>query len=138
MKVVRRNSLFPAFFDDAFLRDRSYSREHGSVPATNVKESDDAFTLEMVAPGFRKQDFNVHVENNVLTISGKQEESTKEEENRYTFREFHVRNFKRAFSLPEGKVDRDAIAATYEGGVLNVTLPKLEEAKPKSKLIEVA
>ena len=121
------------YIDDFF--NRNYRRRVGSydrmedsdmtLPAVNVSESEDAFVLEMAAPGFEKNDFNIEVENGVLTISARkaeEKENGKQPSNRYTRREFRYHSFQRAFTLPENVVEDD-IEATYVNGILLLTLP---------------
>ena len=109
-----------------------------NVPAANVKETESEYLLELAVPGRKKEDFNVEIDNDVLTISSevKNEDSTVDEG--YTRKEFTFSSFKRVFSLPE-TVAADKINASYEDGVLKFVLPKKEEALPKPKrLIEIA
>ncbi|MCK5467754.1 MAG: Hsp20/alpha crystallin family protein, partial [Cyclobacteriaceae bacterium] len=75
--------------------------------------------------------FNIELENDVLTLSSENETKSETDENNYMRREFKYSSFKRTFSLPENKVDGDKVKAKYTDGVLHVTLPKKEEAKPK-------
>lgn len=111
-----------------------------SQPAVNVAETEDAFKVEVAAPGFEKQHFALNVENGHLIVSAKREEKTEEtQENKGRFlrREFRNESFKRSFKLPN-TVNQDSISAVYENGVLNIELPKKEEAKPVTKQIQVA
>lgn len=131
--------LFNGFLDEFF--NRSLGNFVGSdavltQPAVNVVETDEFFKLEFAAPGFDKQDFTLHVENDFLSVEAKHEENTEEKTERYTRREFSVASFKRSFKLPK-TVNQDAIAAVYENGILNVTLGKKEEAKPVVKTIQI-
>jgi len=96
-------------------------------PSVNVIESKDAYTLSLAAPGLVKEDFDLNVEKNLLTISAEKEMETTEDE-KFTRREFGFNKFTHSFRLPK-TVEIENIAATYENGVLNVTLPKKEEAK---------
>jgi HSP20 family protein len=110
-----------------------------SQPATNVTETDDAFKLQVAAPGFDKKDFVLNVENGHLTIEAKHETKTEEKSEtaeRFLRREFRFEAFKRSFKLPQ-TVNIDAIAAVYENGVLQVTIPKKEESKPITKNIQI-
>ncbi len=145
MSLVRRNPDFPAFgnlIDQFFNNDffdwsnRAFSKTNTTIPAVNVKEDDDKFTVEVAAPGMAKDDFNIELNNNVLRIaSEKRHEHTEEDKDeRYTRREFSYQSFTRSFTLPE-TADADQIAARYEDGVLFLDIPKREEAKPKPKRV---
>lgn len=131
--------LFNGFLDEFFNRNISNFVGSDAVlnqPAVNVVETDEAFKLELAAPGFDKQDFKVNIENDFLTVTASRETNNEEQNERYTRREFSVASFKRSFKLPK-TVNQEAIAAVYENGILNVTLGKKEEAKPLVKTIEI-
>lgn len=108
-----------------------------SFPAVNIKENERDFELELAIPGQKKEDFNIEVDNNVLTVSMEDKHEDEATEGNYTRREFSYRAFKRAFTLPE-TVNEDGIDASYTNGILKFTLPKKEEALPKPKrMIEI-
>lgn len=110
-----------------------------SQPAANVTETNDAFHLALAAPGFDKKDFTLNIENGYLTIEGNHQTKTEEKgdnSERVLRREFRYESFKRTFKLPQ-TVNLDSINAVYENGVLNVSLPKKEEAKPFVKNIQI-
>ncbi len=138
MLTKRNNLILPSLMNDFFKPDWFGGMDtFAHVPAVNIRENERDFMLELAIPGFKKEDFNIEIDNEVLTISShtKAEHTTKEEN--YTRREFSTSAFRRAFTLPE-TVDTDKIDAVYEAGVLKVTLPKKEEAFPKPKrLIEI-
>ncbi|MHA6279960.1 Hsp20/alpha crystallin family protein [Salinimicrobium sp. CAU 1759] len=147
MNLIKRNTdnWLPSIFDDMFKTDWMDNGNSGmnrigtSVPAVNISENDDAFTLEVAAPGMTKKDFNLELDNGVLTISSevKKEDEKKENGGRFTRREFSYTSFKRAFSLPE-TVDPEKISAKYNEGVLKIDLPKREDAKVQAKrLIDI-
>lgn len=129
--IRRQNPFFPVLndlFGDNYLNDSDWN----TSPAVNIAETKEAFRIEVAAPGLKKEDFKINVEKSVLEISS-EKESTKEEnrENeRYYRKEFLYSSFKRTFSLPS-YADTDSITATYKDGILNVTVPKKEEAKEK-------
>lgn len=135
--------LFPSFFD--LTRDwmdwnnSNFSTTGSSIPAVNIRENNDAYEVEMAAPGMSKKDFNIELNNNLLTISSeKTQEQDQKDGDRYTKREFSYQSFQRSFSLPTGVVDADKIKAKYEDGVLRLSIPKKEEAKPRPpKQIEI-
>lgn len=132
------NGFFNEFFNRG-IADYVGSDVALSQPATNVTETNDAFKLEVAAPGFDKKDFTLNIENGHLTIEAKRESKTEEKsENgeRFLRREFRYESLKRSFKLP-ATVNIEGIAAVYNNGVLDVTLPKKEESKPVSKSIQI-
>ena len=137
MTLVRftGNPLIDRFFDtDLFdWTSKNYSRTNTTLPSVNVKESDNEFSIEVAAPGFDKTDFKIEVHNDVLTVSSEKqtENETKDESERYTKREFSYQSFSRSFSLPL-TADGDKVEAVYDKGILTVSIPKKEEAKPKA------
>lgn len=128
--------LLPGFFD--LSRDwldwnnSNFSAGGSSLPAVNIRETSDGFDVEMAAPGMSKKDFKIELDNNVLTISAERKtENEHKDGERYTKREFSFQSFQRSFSLPKEVVDDDKIQARYEDGVLKLSIPKKEEAKPR-------
>ena len=108
-----------------------------TLPAVNIKENEEDFELELAIPGKKKEDFNVEVDNNVLTVSMETQQEDEQKEDNYTRREFSYTSFRRSFTLPE-TVNEDKINANYKDGILRFTLPKKEEALPKPKrMIEI-
>ena len=123
-------TVFGDFFND-FLNSEVSAREALSfVPAVNISERAEDFSIEVAAPGIEKDDFKIAVENGVLTISAEKREEKKDENKRFTRKEFSYQSFKRTFSLPE-HVEADKIAASHKNGVLTLILPKKETAKQK-------
>lgn len=123
------DQLFDSFFDQN-LTNFVGSDQFVSEPSVNIVEGPDKFRIEMAAPGYARDDFQIELDNDVLTISvQKQEEEVSEEEN-FVRREFNYTSFQRSFQLPE-TVDSEHIKAHYENGVLVIDLPKKEEAKEK-------
>ena len=99
-----------------------------NVPAVNITENKDEFMVSLAIPGMKKEDFNIDIEGNMLTISSEKEESKEEKEEKYTRKEFNYSSFSRSFSLPD-EVNMEKIDARYVDGVLKLSLPKKEEAK---------
>ena len=131
--LARINRTLPSVFDDFFGREFFPVFEHDSfksLPAVNITEGTDDFTIEVAAPGLDKKDFNIDLENNCLTISSEKEDKAEEKEEKYTRREFRYSSFRRSFTLPE-TVDSDKIKAKHRDGILSITIPKKEEAKFK-------
>lgn len=141
MSIVKRNNmLFPSLMNDIFTPDWFGGTENykANVPAVNIKENEKGFELELSVPGFKKENFNIEVDDNVLTISSEVNTENDTNDENYTRREFSFSSFKRAFTLPE-TIDEGKINANYENGILKMDLPKKEEALPKPKrLIEIA
>ncbi|MCA0931877.1 Hsp20/alpha crystallin family protein [Lutimonas saemankumensis] len=139
--ILRKHNTmtgFPAwasFIDELFGEELGNSKvtnfNNGlSTPKVNIKENEDAYTLDMAVPGFKKSDFVIDVEDETLSISmeaSKEEEKTEEN---YSRKEYGYASFKRSFSLPE-TVDEEKIEAIYKDGILSLSIPKKEEAKPK-------
>jgi HSP20 family protein len=144
MNLVKRKNepWFPSIFDD-FLTPNWFGevvnqKDFGmSVPAVNIKEDKESFHVELAAPGKKKEDFNIELEDNMLSISSedKKEHEEKDKKGHYTRREFSYSSFKRAFTLPE-TVNAEKIHAKYEDGVLKIDLPKRDvtPAKPKKSI----
>ena len=144
MTLMRfNNQNFPSLFDNLLSRDwmdwtnSNFSDTNTTMPAVNVKENNDEYVIEVAAPGMKKDDFTVEIDNDVLTISSEMQSEKEESNDNYTRKEFSFTSFKRAFTLPE-TVDGSKIDAKYEDGILRLTLPKKQEALPKPKrLIEI-
>lgn len=127
-------TLFGDIFDSAkFFGKNWLEKEFGQLfPAVNIKESNKDFSLEFAVPGFKKEDFKVTVENDVLNISAETKEEKNEENKKFTRKEFSYNSFSRSFSLPEN-VNTEHIDAKYENGILNLSIPKKEESKTLPK-----
>ena len=140
--TTTRNFLprfFNDFFDDDFLPSTEGVRGM-NVPAVNIKEDENKFSIEIAAPGLNKDDFNVNLENNILTISSEKEskDEEKDKDGKYMRREFSYCKFNRSFNLPE-TVDDEKIEAKHNNGVLEVNIPKKETSKQKApKKIKIA
>ncbi|MTI38093.1 Hsp20/alpha crystallin family protein [Fulvivirga lutimaris] len=141
MTLIRRtNDLFPTFFDDFFGRDLFESNRTASqtMPAVNIRETEDDYVVEMVSPGLNKKDFKVELDNQTLTISYEKEVSKNDKEENYTKKEFSYSSFQRSFTIPKS-VESNKIEANYKDGILNITIPKKEEAKKQaSRLIAIS
>jgi HSP20 family protein len=143
MKTLRNNPGFlvdfPSMLNDVFGNENGNNFVNSlNKPAVNIQENDSEFGIELVAPGFKKEDFNIKIEEEKLTISAETEDKKNDSETNYSLREFKHRSFTRTFTLPENKINEDEIKANYVNGILLVSLPKKEEAKPKApKKIEI-
>lgn len=101
-----------------------------TLPAVNIRETGDAYFVEMAVPGLKKSDFEISIDNNVLSIATELSNENEHQYENYTRQEFGYSTFKRSFTLPE-TVEEDKIEANYKDGILAVHLPKKEEAKQK-------
>jgi len=124
------------FFDDARFFDSDLLKRTSYMPAVNVVEKDKEFEIKMAAPGLTKKDFNVVVENGVLTISCEKDMEKEEKDVNFTRREYSYTTFTRSFTLPEN-VKSEKVDAFYENGILRLVIPKIEEVKVKPKAIEI-
>jgi HSP20 family protein len=160
MRLVTRNlnrpsdNSFPTLWNDLFADDffiKQVTRDENAcktrakkldnkttMPAVNIKDREKHYFIEVSAPGFKKSDFLVEMENSTLTISAKRvekneklEEGAKTEKERYTHREFETTSFKRTFTVPEKTVCVEKIEASYEAGILVVSIPKKEAEETK-------
>ena len=125
----------PSWFDD--ILDKEFDNEFISnfntgitLPAVNVIDSEDEFIVEMAVPGLSKSDFEINIDNYVLSIGVESKSENNEETKNYTRREFGYSAFKRTFAVPDS-VEVDKISADYKDGILKVHLPKRDEAKKK-------
>ena len=105
-------------------------------PSANISEHENHYSVSLAAPGFKKEDFNIKVEKDLLTIAVKREDEKAGNE-KVVRQEFKVQNFERTFHLTE-KINGEQIAASYENGLLEVTLAKKAEVKPEIRTISVA
>ncbi len=144
--ISRRKSgmgkVFPSMMND-FLPNRFFNGSlfdfdddfFTNTPPANITENEKEFKLDLSAPGLNKDDFKVHLENGILTVSSEKEESDSIEKENFRRREFSYSSFSRTFALPDN-VDENNIHAKYENGMLKLLLPKKEGAisKPKKKI----
>jgi HSP20 family protein len=103
----------------------------GTVPSVNVKETKDEIKVDVAAPGMKKEDFKITLENSYLTISAEKKQEKEEKDEEYNRKEFSYESFQRSFYFPENMVQSDKIDAKYTDGILHLTVPKSEEAKKK-------
>ena len=142
MAIIKTNgsNLLPTFtgFSNLFDIDRFFENEFPAlnlgttIPAMNVKQNHNEYLVELAAPGLKKEDFKIDVDNNVLTIQAEKEENKEEKDVNYTRKEYNYNSFSRSFSLPE-TVKADKIQANYENGVLKLALPFKDGVKATAK-----
>ena len=129
--IKRQNPVFTSLIDDLFLN-QDWNHISATVPAANIIEADDHFNIELAAPGKKKSDFTIELDEGVLTISSETETKSTEKDGSFTRKEFGYSSFKRSFNIPE-TVSADKISASYKEGILTVSLPKKAEALPQPK-----
>ena len=137
--LIRSNSWFPTVFDD-FLNTDFMPRANSTAPAVNVKESEKAYTMELAAPGIKKEYCRVSINdegNLTIAIENKAEHKHEDKHHHYLRREFSYSNYEQNYMLPDD-VERDKISAKVEDGILTVTMPKTEPKQKVQKAIEVS
>ena len=119
------------FFDSDLLKMASVPQ----LPMVNIIEEEKEFVVEMAAPGMTKKDFNIAIENGLLTISAENKVETEEVKKNFTRKEFNFNSFTRTFTMPE-IVNEEKIDATYENGILKLHLGKkmLTKVPPKKAI----
>lgn len=144
MNLIRWNNAFPVksplttLFDDFFntsIADIVGSDFTTNQPSVNITEEDDKFVLELAVPGLSKENFNVEIDKDQLIVSAEHKaENAETEEGKFTRREFNFSSFKRSFYLPK-TVDKSSVDASYNDGLLAISLSKTEEAKEKEPTV---
>lgn len=134
--------LLSNFFNrDAFNEgNQSFFNQNYITPAVNIRESAEAYAIELVAPGMTKNDFKIELDGSQLTITAeKADESESGDQHTYHRKEFSFQSVKRSFTLPEKVVDAEKITAEYKEGILYLNIPKKEEALPKpARMIQIS
>lgn len=130
---------FDNFLNDFFTPSvwSNPSTDVNSIPAANVLETPTAYVLEINAPGRNKEDFNLNLDKDLLTVSYEKKEEIPSEDLKSVRREFHYNSLKRSFSLDD-KIDTAHIQARYENGILKIDLPKKPEVQQQPKQITIS
>ena len=138
-------SMFSDFFsdidrmfdDDMFLMPMHMGRMgNGNMPAANISETEKEYNIEMAVPGMKRDDFNIEIDEHMISVSCEKEERFNEDKDNYKRREYNYSSFSRSFRLPE-TVKADSIKAQYDNGVLHIKVPKAEQTVQKKKRINV-
>lgn len=128
-------SLLNDFFADDFFRlPFAQLRSDGAtLPPVNIKEVPDAFQIQVAAPGMKREDFKVELDNNILSISSERKDQSEDSDKNgnYMRKEFNYMAFERNFTLPGDQIEGDKIQARYVDGILQINVPKKEEARRK-------
>jgi HSP20 family protein len=145
MTLVKVNNpmtkTFEGFINDLFQElptsfGKAVREDVFNYPPVNIIEQPDIYLLEVAAPGYEKADFNIALDNNILSISTEKKTISNHENNKIIRNEFGYRAFKRSFTI-DNKIDTTAIGAKYENGILSLTLPKKDEVKAGAKTISI-
>lgn len=129
----------PTLMSDFFNGDRFFGRDvflPEKMPAVNIEETDKLFNIEMAVPGMKRENFNIAIDNGLITISAEKKEEELEERKNYTRKEFSFESFSRSFTLPDNIVE-EKIEAVYNDGLLKLIVPKKEVTLAKAKHIEI-
>ncbi|MEW6469340.1 MAG: Hsp20/alpha crystallin family protein [Bacteroidota bacterium] len=110
------NHDLPSLWDDDILE---------TVPSVNITEKKDHYRIELAVPGMKKEDFNIEVDGNFITVSAEKESEKEDEEDSRSWKEYNYSSFSRSFTLPDNaEANADNITAKYEDGVLRFEVPK--------------
>jgi HSP20 family protein len=135
--MMRRNDLLPSVFNTYLKPFNNWFElpDEGdlwgnvlNVPAVNIKEDEKSFKVDLAAPGMKKEDFEITLEDNMLTISSEKKEEKEQKNEKFTRKEYNFTSFSRSFTLPQDVLP-DKIDARYENGVLMLVIPKKEPVK---------
>ena len=145
MTLIKQRGTYPSmrslledFWNNDTLSEDRFWSTRVNLPAVNIIEKDDKFLIELAAPGLRKEDFKINIENGILQIDSESQSEVDEEKDNYTRKEFNYSSFSRSFTLPENASEEN-ISANYENGVLKLKLQKLKsETSHKKKQILIA
>lgn len=132
LPIMNRNQWLPEVFNDFFNTD-FMPKASATAPAINVMESDKDYTVELAAPGLKKEDFKVNINNDgnlVIKMEQKNEQKEEDKNRHYLRREFSYSKYEQTLILPDD-VEKDQIAARVDNGVLTIDLPKIAAAQKK-------
>lgn len=127
------NNVFDSLFSEALNKNYSISK----VPGVNILESATDYTIELAAPGLVKEDFQINLKKDTLSVWAEKKVADEAAAKNYSRKEFDYLSFARSFTLPES-VDAEKIAAEYLNGILTITIGKRVEVQPETKEIKVS
>ena len=136
---MKNNDWFPTMFDD-FFNNGFMPRANSTAPAVNVKETDKEYTMELAAPGIKKEYCRVGINDEgflTIAIENKQEHKHEDKNHHYLRREFSYSNYEQNYTLPDD-VEKDNISAKVEDGILTITMPKTAQKEKVTKSIEIS
>lgn len=141
-QIAKKSALLPSMnslVEDFFTKDlfdwtnKNFATVGSTLPSVNIKETEKEIKIDLAAPGLKKEDFEVHLRNHVLSISAEHQEEKEEKnkDNDFMRKEFNYKSFCRSFNLPDSAND-DKIDATYKDGILRIVVGKKQTDSPKS------
>ena len=137
MQLTKKNDWFSGFLSDVFEDNRAIeSFKRNTLPAVNISEDSKEYLVEVCAPGINKEDIKVKIEDDLLSISFKNESKKEQNEKNYSKREYTYSSFERKTTIPKN-VLHDQISANFENGILTIKLPKNEVKPENSKDIPI-
>lgn len=135
VKSLEKTRRLPVLFDDFFKpwnewfdEGTAFFNRQLTIPAVNIKETKENFMVTLAVPGMKKEDFDIRIDGNMLTIGCEKEEEKEEKEKAFNRKEYNYSSFSRSFTLPD-EVMKEKIDAHYENGELKLMMPKTEKAK---------
>jgi len=131
-----KKSFWPDPFDRFFRNDflSPWGEAIDTVPSVNISEQKDKYRVEMAVPGLKKEDFNIDIDGNIMTVSCDKSTESKEEKDNHTRREYSYSSFSRSFTLPENaNINEADISARYTDGILEIDIPKKANAPQESR-----
>lgn len=144
MKIIKRTNDLPFLdpFFDGFFRDEPMQWMNRNInaenrEAVNFMEDENSFKIDLLAPGFRKEDLQLEVEGKILKLRAERKSNEAKESFKYLRKEFGLTNIDRQFKIPASRIETNEIKANFEDGILSILLPKKEEAKIVKHQIEV-
>ena len=136
MSLIKKNEWFSNLLSDPFDEDKLQNPFKKSFPAVNISENENDYLIEVCTPGIKKEDLKLDISEGVLTISYKTEASSEEKNKTYFKKEFSYNSFERKMTLPKNILE-DQVKATFEDGILKITLPKDQSKKVDSTSIPI-
>ncbi|MHA6697560.1 Hsp20/alpha crystallin family protein [Chryseobacterium sp. A301] len=134
--ITKPHFLFDDFFTKDWFENERNVKRTSSMPKVNILESDTQYTIQLAAPGLKKEDFKLDFKQGQLSIAREVEETENLSAERYTLQEFTYASFKRNFTLPKSTTKED-IQASYENGILTIAIEKKQPAKIEASQIEI-
>jgi HSP20 family protein len=130
--IRTRDSIFDDLFNELYSLPTSFLSKSGMdlSPRIDISETDNEYKIEAELPGINQKEIDVKIDNNILTIKGKKEDIKEEKEKNYHLRERYYGAFQRSISLPNN-IEPEKIKASFENGVLNISVPKNDKRTPK-------